>query len=117
HSQITCTMKVEVRRLKTGKESTLSAIYIDGAHFCYGLEDAVRNKKIKTRTAIPAGLYRLGINRYGGMHARYARLFPRFHAGMIELQDVPNYSYIYIHIGNTIGDTSGCILVGDRYHI
>ena len=32
---------------------------------------------------------------------------------MIHLIDVPNFQYIYIHIGNVDEDSSGCILVGE----
>ena len=35
------------------------------------------------------------------------------HKGMLELQDVPDFKYVLIHIGNDELDTAGCILVGD----
>lgn len=103
---------IHVKRIRQGKNSTLSELYIDGEFICYVLEDSVRDKKIKGSTAIPAGRYQLAFRRYGGMHGRYHRLFPDFHKGMIQLMDVPNFSYIYIHIGNNFSDTSGCLLVG-----
>ena len=28
--------------------------------------------------------------------------------------DVPNFSYIYIHMGNNFSDTAGCLLVGQK---
>lgn len=110
-------MKVELRRTRIGKESTLSELYVDNTFVCYALEDAIRKKKIHGGTAIPAGIYRIFLNKYGAMNARYKRRFPRFHQGMLELQAVPHFSYIYIHVGNSIGDTSGCILVGEKYYV
>lgn len=108
-------MTIVVKRVRQGKESTLSELIIEGKFFCYGLEDAVRKVKIKGMTAIPAGRYKLKLNTYGAMNARYKRRFPDLHRGMIEITGIPNFSYVYIHIGNNIGDTSGCLLVGDRY--
>ena len=29
------------------------------------------------------------------------------------LQDVPNFNYVYIHVGNDDDHTDGCLLVGD----
>ncbi len=107
-------MEIEVKRSRQGKNSTLSALYIDGEQVCYVLEDSVRDEKIKGSTAIPAGRYKLAFRRYGGMHGRYHRLFPDFHKGMIQLMDVPNFSYIYIHMGNNFSDTAGCLLVGQK---
>lgn len=108
-------MKLMVKRIRQGKNSTLSKIYVDGKFFCYGLEDLVREEKIKGSTAIPAGTYPLRLNTYGAMNARYKRRFPDMHRGMIEISNIPNFSYVYIHIGNNFGDTAGCLLVGDSY--
>jgi hypothetical protein len=33
--------------------------------------------------------------------------------GMLEILDVPNFTYVLIHCGNTDEDTAGCLLVGD----
>ncbi|MCC2600301.1 DUF5675 family protein [Sphingobacterium sp. FBM7-1] len=105
-------MEIHVKRIRQGKNSTLSELYIDGEFICYVLEDSVRDEKIPGSTAIPAGRYKLAFRRYGGMNGQYKRLFPDFHKGMIQLMDVPNFSYIYIHMGNNFSDTSGCLLVG-----
>ncbi|ERJ61305.1 DUF5675 family protein [Sphingobacterium paucimobilis] len=108
-------MKLTVKRIRQGKNSTLSEVYLDGKFLCYGLEDLVREVKIKGATAIPAGVYPLRLNTYGAMNARYKRRFPEMHRGMIEICDIPNFTYVYIHIGNNFGDTAGCLLVGDSY--
>lgn len=108
-------MKIWVKRFKKGENSTLSAIYLDEKFCCFGLEDTVRDEKIWGSTAIPTGVYQLGIRKLGGMHAHYSRLFPNFHQGMIEILDIPNFKYVYIHIGNNFADTSGCLLVGDSF--
>jgi len=43
----------------------------------------------------------------------YAKKYGNKHYGMLELQNVPNFQYILIHIGNFEKDTEGCILVGE----
>ena len=106
---------IKLVRARQGKQSTLSYIFVDGEFICYALEDAIRDVKIKGETAISLGKYSLILNTYGAMNARYKRRFPDFHQGMIEIKEIPNYSYIYI--GNNIGDTSGCILVGNSYEL
>lgn len=108
-------MKLTVKRIRQGNNSTLSEIYLNEKFFCYGLEDLVRDEKIRGATAIPAGTYSLRLNTYGAMNARYKRRFPAMHRGMIEISNIPNFSYVYIHIGNNFGDTAGCLLVGDSY--
>lgn len=109
-------MELTLKRFRQGNNSTLSELYIDGTFQCYGLEDTVRDVKIKGRTAIPAGTYKLGINRKGGMNTAYKKRFPDMHEGMIEIRAIPNFSLVYIHIGNTHDDTEGCLLVGTYFH-
>lgn len=104
--------EIHVKRIRQGKNSTLSELSIDGEFVCYVLEDSVRDEKIKGSTAIPAGRYKLEFNRYGAMNGRYKKKFPDLHKGMIELTGIPDFSYVYIHIGNNFSDTSGCLLVG-----
>ncbi|WP_183078836.1 DUF5675 family protein [Sphingobacterium puteale] len=109
-------MNMLLKRVRQGKNSTLSELYIDGLFQCYVLEDSIREHKIKGQTCIPAGKYGLGLNYWGGMNTAYKRRFPDMHQGMIEIKDVPGFNNIYIHIGNTHVDTAGCLLVGTYFH-
>lgn len=76
------------------------------------LEDTQRDKKIDGETRIPAGTYEIKLRDEGAMTQKYARRFPDMHAGMLWLQDVPGFKWVYGHIGNTHLDTAGCILFG-----
>jgi hypothetical protein len=73
--------------------------------------------KVPGETRIPAGTYQIKLRPEGGMNAKYAARFPADHRGMLWLQDVPGFEWVYIHIGNTDDDTLGCILVGDTANI
>ncbi len=81
--------------------------------FCFTCEDAFQEMKVPGKTRIPAGRYEIKLRNEGGMSGRYGRLFPQMHRGMLWLQDVPDFTYVYIHVGNTNDDTEGCILVGE----
>ncbi len=105
-------MSIEVRRYAFGQDSTLSHIYVDGERECFGLEDERRTVKVKGETCIPPGRYEIKLRAEGGMHARYAERFPEEHKGMLWLQDVEGFTYIYFHIGNRDDHTDGCILTG-----
>lgn len=96
-------MKIEVKRRALRPGYTIGSMYIDGAYFCDTLEDALRPVKIKHETAIPAGTYKVIVNRS-----------PKFGRDLPRLQDVPGFDGILIHRGNTAVDTSGCILVGEN---
>jgi len=81
-------------------------------HLCYTLEDEFRVKKVSRETRIPSGDYELKLRTEGSLTKRYQARFADIHEGMIWLQDVPGFKWIYIHCGNDDDDTDGCILVG-----
>jgi hypothetical protein len=96
-------MKLTLKRNFTGADYTIGKLYIDGHYFCDTLEDTVRpnGEKIKGKTAIPAGDYKV-IKSYS----------PRFKKILPEILDVPGFSGVRIHAGNTAKDTDGCLLLG-----
>jgi len=105
-------MKILVRRFLSNKNETLGVMLIDGLPVAWTCEDEHREKKVMEETRIPAGTYKIRLRKEGGHHVKYSKLFPGLHKGMLELQDVPNFKFILIHIGNTDDDSAGCILVG-----
>ena len=95
--------QIEIRRSKMLATCTMGQMYgPDGEFLCHTLEDPVRNVKVPGDTAIPAGRYELAIP----FSKKYGRPMPR-------LLEVPFYTGILIHVGNTPHHTEGCILVGD----
>ena len=108
-------MKAKIIRVAQGKNSTLSHLYIDGIFQCFLLEDKIRQVKIMKQTAIPEGIFRLRLNTWGGMNKTYFPKYGPIHKGMIEIADLPTFSAVYIHVGNTIVETAGCPLVGLSY--
>lgn len=105
-------------RISSGDESTLGVMFdVDRVakkpeFECYTLEDQANEPKVPGETRIPKGRYRIKERNAGGMIVRYKRRFP-WHRGMLWLQDVPGFEWVYIHVGNKDDDTDGCILVGD----
>ena len=105
-------MKSKIIRIAQGKNSTLSQLYINDIFQCYLLEDKIRVEKVPTQTAIPSGAYTLKLNTQGAKNVNYKKAFGKLHEGMIEITGIPNFSYVYIHTGNTIKETNGCPLCG-----
>lgn len=107
-------------RYSSKQDSTLGLLMTsfgdNGEDFrCYTLEDEHRDIKVNGKTRIPAGKYEIKLRTAGGMHERYTKRFD-FHQGMLWLQDVPGFEWIYIHPGNNHEHTEGCILTGDGTH-
>jgi hypothetical protein len=108
-------MELKLQRRFSGEGYTIGSLYVDGEYFCDTLEDAdrgltqamspeeIRRKKVAHETAVPTGVYRVIVN----LSPAKRRMLPR-------LSDVPGFSGILIHRGNTKRDSSGCILVGEN---
>lgn len=107
-------MNIEIVRFHRRETCTIGVVSINEEPIGFSLEDAVRAEKIPGETAIPPGMYEILPRTEGGMVQRYRAKFGSEHY-MLELQDVPNYKYVYFHIGNTPRDTEGCILIANTY--
>jgi hypothetical protein len=102
-------MKLTLERDVFSSNWTQGKLYIDGVFFCYTLEDRDRWLESETKsegktygkTAIPRGEYVVQLT-----------LSNRFNKVLPLLLDVPYFTGIRIHAGNTHADTDGCILVG-----
>jgi hypothetical protein len=96
-------MELTLNRIFLGSSATIGELLINDKHLCDTLEDRVRpeGEKVYGKTAIPEGTYEVKLT-----HS------PRFKKILPEILNVPNFSGIRIHTGNSSKDTEGCILVG-----
>ena len=96
-------MELTLKRIFLGSSATIGELLINDKHLCDTLEDRVRpeGEKVYGKTAIPEGTYEVKLT-----HS------PRFKKILPEILNVPNFSGIRIHTGNSSKDTEGCILVG-----
>ena len=104
-------MEILMRRVYARKNATLGILEWRDKVVCT-LEDMVQAEKVPGQTAIPAGTYSIKLRTESPMAARYRERFGKPHEGMLWLQDVPGFEWVYIHVGNEPADTDGCILVG-----
>ena len=100
-------------RTQFGTDATNGMLFIDGIFECYTLEDQYQAVKVMHETCIPEGTYDIKFRTVGGFHEKYKKRYGNDHYGMLHLQDVPNFTYILIHAGNTDEHTSGCLIVGE----
>lgn len=109
-------MRLRLLRICTRDEWTAGVLIredVSPPHMlCGTMEDTYRQVKVKGRTRIPAGTYKIKLRNEGTLTQKYAQKFPDIHRGMLWLQNVPGFEYIYIHLGNTADDSEGCILLG-----
>ena len=100
-------LKINIKRIYKGNNYTIGNLFINDIYICDTLEDVVRDLKedgsgkIMNKTAIPSGTYKITLE----WSPRFGKILPYLH-------NVPFFTGILIHSGNTINDTSGCILVG-----
>jgi len=98
-------MLIEVKRFEFKDTLTIGKMYINGVYECYTLEDVVRNgSKVIGKTAIPTGEYKVIID-----------ASVRFKQDMPHILNVPNFTGVRIHAGNTSAHTDGCILLGTTW--
>ena len=98
---------IKVARFLHHPDCEIARVYINNDFFCFSIEDATRTTKIHGETCIPLGKYPLGVRNSPKFSAMYKH-------DMVWVKDVPGFQFILIHWGNTISDTEGCLILGDK---
>ena len=103
-------MELVLTRHYAVADATLGSLLLDGDFQCFTLEDVVRKTKVYGETAIPAGRYKVEMTK----SERFSDAYEKLGRGrkVPEVLNVPNYTGVRIHVGNSAKDTEGCILVG-----
>lgn len=108
-------MKLLLKRIAKKEKYTIGKLYIDGEYFCDTVEDKDRELysymdvgeisrlKVYGETAIPYGTYKVRLS----MSYKYKKILP-------EIMNIPGWTGVRIHSGNTAEDSLGCIIVGQN---
>lgn len=108
-------MKLVLKRSYRGPKYCIGHLFIDGVYFCDVIEDVDRGLtqdmslaqikiiKVYGETAIPYGTYKVTIT--------YS---PKFKKYLPYINNVPGFTGIRIHSGNTQEDSLGCLIVGEN---
>ena len=100
-------MEIKLIRESFGDTFTEGKLLIDDVFECYTVEDTDRKmeedltKKVNGKTAIPRGRYEVVLS----MSNRFKKVLP-------EVLNVPGFTGIRIHAGNSSIDTEGCVILG-----
>lgn len=105
-------MNIELIRLKDNGISTVGYLLINNVFECFTLEDTYNFPKIHGKTRIPDGTYRIDLRVDSPMSNRYKAKYGDMHKGMLWLRGVPDFDWVYFHVGNREDDTDGCVLLG-----
>lgn len=115
-------MELYLKRIARRETYTIGRLCVDGILVCDTIEDKdrgltsamsvemVKARKVKNKTAIPIGTYKV-VRHYSPKFAakpygvRYKGIFPM-------LENVKGYEGILIHPGTDEDSTSGCVIVG-----
>ena len=108
-------MKILVKRIAKKEKYTIGHLFINDEYFCDTIEDKdrglddsmteseIKKIKIKGKTAIPTGEYKLAID--------YS---PHFGKNCFHILNVKGFDGIRIHSGNDEEDSEGCLIVGQN---
>lgn len=106
-------MDFELLRYNHDKESSQGLLAVDDDFKAFTLEDERREQKVSGDTRIPEGRYKVGIRKeLTPLTKKYRGMYPWFEYH-IEIQGIPNFRYVYIHVGNDEGHTEACVLIAD----
>ncbi len=106
-------IELTLQRGKPSGPATLGTLTVSNSDKTFTtLEDIWQTPKVPGKTCIRSGRYQIKFRKdLSPLTIRYREKFPWF-TWHLELQNVIDFTNVYIHIGNYADNTDGCILVG-----
>lgn len=117
-------MKISLKRIYTNNKYTIGHLYVDGTYVADTIEDAdrglkdsmtldeIRSKKIKDKTAIPTGNYKVTMNVMSPKFSK-KKYYKDFCGGRLpRIVGVKGFDGVLIHRGTDENSSSGCLIVG-----
>ena len=117
-------MKISLVRIANKKTYCIGRLYVDGMYVCDTIEDVdlgldqswslekIKQKKVKSKTAIPTGTYEVTLNIVSPKFSKIA-YYKQFCNGRVpRLLRVPGFDGILMHIGKDERSSAGCLIVG-----
>lgn len=118
-------MKILIDRKWKKPTYTIGRVFVNGVFECNSMEDKdrgltqdmplskIKEVKVAAQTAIPAGTYKIRMDVVSPKYSLKPWYVKNCHGARLpRLENVPGYSGVLIHCGNTAADSAGCILVG-----
>ena len=117
-------MKILVDRKWKKDTYTIGRLYVNGQFFCNTLEDkdrglkqtdslaSIKSRKVYGETAIPTGTYEIDMETVSPKYSAVKWYKDLCKGKMPTIDNVPGFSRVLIHPGNTALDTQACLLVG-----
>lgn len=118
-------MKLLVDRKYKKQEYVISNLYVNDEWICNVIEDTdrglkqsmtvqeIKQKKVRSKTAIPSGTYLITMNVISPKFKKYKFYYNNARMGRVpRILDVPGFEGILIHCGKTQFNSAGCLIVG-----
>lgn len=117
-------MKIDLVRIYTCAKYTIGKMYINGEWVCDTVEDTdrglddsmtekeIREKKVKSLTAIPTGTYAVTMNVRSPKFSRYTFYKNLCKGYLPRLLKTKGFEGVLIHCGNSASASAGCLIVG-----
>lgn len=117
-------MRLSLVRIANKKNYCIGKMYVDGVYVCDTIEDVdlgldqswslekIKQKKVKSKTAIPTGTYEVTLNIVSPKFSKIA-YYKQFCNGRVpRVLRVPGFDGILMHIGKDERSSAGCLIVG-----
>jgi hypothetical protein len=95
-------MKAKIKRIDNAEDGVFGVLLLDDQVCCVTLERPWLDNSINI-SCVPPGVYQC------------RRVHSPNYGDTFEISDVPGRTHILFHIGNTIKDSKGCVLLGSKY--